>query len=75
MRSSQRRSFRNSSASISQAKGEANMTDHNASEHPGTENFGPLAASGLVAGLGATIPLVAAPMAGAPATLLLFWQL
>ncbi|WP_455835146.1 NAD(P)H-dependent flavin oxidoreductase [Pseudarthrobacter siccitolerans] len=44
------------------------MTDHDPSEHSGTENSATLAASGLLAGLGATIPLVAAPMAGGPST-------
>lgn len=43
------------------------MTDHSVSaEHSG--GAGPLPASGLLAELGAVIPLVAAPMAGGPST-------
>ena len=44
------------------------MTDHNSSAHSGADSSRPLPASGLLAGLGATIPLVAAPMAGGPST-------
>lgn len=45
------------------------MTDHNASaEHSGASSSSTLEASGLLASLGAVIPLVAAPMAGGPST-------
>jgi nitronate monooxygenase len=45
------------------------MTDNNQSaEDLGATSADPLKASGLLAGLGATIPLVAAPMAGGPST-------
>jgi nitronate monooxygenase len=45
------------------------MTDDNQSaEDLGAASANPLKASGLLAGLGATIPLVAAPMAGGPST-------
>src|SRR5688500_18107183 len=45
------------------------MTDNNQfPKDSGITNADPLKASGLLAGLGATIPLVAAPMAGGPST-------
>ncbi len=48
-------------------KGGTNMTDHSTSAQH-MAGAGPLAATGLLAELGAVIPLLAAPMAGGPST-------